>query len=272
MNGNPSLCENGTAVKQKIEAIPGAMRQMGWTVSAELMERWLQSPPWVLPPEWKSNNPPDPVSLSSLHVDQRIVRMSWAMSHPRVRIAMRELRAKMANTPARGILRSRLADMSWGTQNRIAFGSLQDPAVLLDKTCQSNYETFGAKLDTMDDLYGSLGMATLKVAVIGEAVRDERTQRPALKVTHAGFYNRDTYDFNDFQFLGTWTRDGVLSKAQMLMNTALDGMAFRWGGEPIGNVFNHDFNAYRCTAGFGGDFVIYSDVHWERADLTLDLG
>lgn len=115
-------------------------------------------------------------------------------------------------------------------------------------------------------------MATLKAALIGEARRDARTGRIALKVTHVGFYIRDTYDFNDFQYLGTWTERGVLNKAQMLMNTALDGMAFRWGGEPIGNVYNHDFDTYRGTTGFGGDFVIYSDVYWESAKLLLDLG
>ncbi|HVI53824.1 MAG TPA: DUF6402 family protein [Luteibacter sp.] len=37
------------------------------------------------------------------------------------------------------------------------------------------------------------------------------------------------------------------------------------------NVFNHDFETYRCTTGLGGDFVIHSDVHWELANLVFDL-
>jgi hypothetical protein len=141
----------------------------------------------------------------------------------------------------------------------------------LEQVCQSNYESFGSMSDTMDDLYGSLGMATLKVALIGEAVRDPRTGRRSLIATHAGFYLRDTYDFNGFQYLGAWTESGVLSKAQMLMNMASDGMGFRLGGEPIGNVFNHHFEAYRRFTGLGGDFVVYSDVYWEPANLLLDL-
>jgi hypothetical protein len=52
---------------------------------------------------------------------------------------------------------------------------------------------------------------------------------------------------------------------------ALDGMVFRWRGEPIGNVYNHHFDAYRRATGHGGDFVIYSDVYWERTNLLLDL-
>jgi hypothetical protein len=258
-------------VKEKIEAIPSAMRQMGWMVSAEFMERWLHSPPWVLPPEWKSNNPPDPASLSSVHIDQRIVRMSWAMSHPRVRTAMRELKTKMANAPAKGVLRNRMAKLPWGAKDKLSFGSQNDNAVQLERTCQSNFIAFGEKLDTLDDLYGGLGKAALKVALIGQAARDPQSGRFSLQVSHAGFYIRDTYDFNDFQFLGTWTTEGVLNKAQMLMNAALDGMVFRWGGDPIGNVFNHDFSTYRFKTGSGGDFVIYSDVYWERVDLLLDL-
>lgn len=271
MQGMSPSCENVTTIKAKIEAIPRAMRQMGWAVSADLMERWLHSPAWVLPSDWKGRSTPDARQLSSGHLDQHTVRMSWAMTHPRVRIAMKDLRAKMANGPARKVLSERAAGLPWQTADRIAFGSMNDTAIQLDKTCQSNIEPFGANLDTMDDLYGSLGMATMKVALIGYVSRDTCTERITLQVTHAGFYIRDTYDFNDFQYLGTWTTKGVLSKAAMLMNATTDGMAFRWSGEPIGNVFNHDFDTYRCTTGFGGDFVIYSDVYWEPANLVLDL-
>ena len=270
MHGKSSR-ERATDIKGKIEAIPGAMRQMGWGVSAALMERWIHSPAWVLPSEWKGKDTPDPRGLSTGHLDQQIVRMSWAMANSRVRIAMTDLRRKMANGPARKVLKDRVTKLPWGTKHQLDFGNRQNRAIELERTCQSNFEAFGDEWDTMDDLYGSLGMATMKVALIGEARRDAGTGKLSLQVSHAGFYIRDTYDFNDFQYLGTWTKNGVLSKTQMVMNTALDGMVFRWGGEPIGNVFNQDFDTYRCATGFGGDFVIYSDVHWEPADLLLEL-
>ena len=38
-----------------------------------------------------------------------------------------------------------------------------------------------------------------------------------------------------------------------------------------GNVFNHDFASYRTLTGRGGDFVIYSDIHWETISRTLEL-
>lgn len=270
MDGSPSN-DHVLAVKNKIEAIPGAMRNMGWRVSAELMERWLRSPPWVLPAVWKSTSPPDPGTLPSVHLDQGIVRMSWAMANPRFRSAINELRTNMANGPARDVLRDRLDDLSWGSSSCLPFGSLQHSAVKLDQTCQSNVRSFGGTMDKMDDLYGGLGIATLKVALIGEVTRDARTGRRALKVSHAGFYIRDTYDFNGIQYLGVWTKSGVLSKTRMLMNTLSDGLAARLSGEVIGNVFNHDFETYRRLTGLGGDFVIYSDVYWEPVNFVLDL-
>ncbi|SDG20622.1 DUF6402 family protein [Dyella sp. 333MFSha] len=269
---NTSSCQRVIGIRDKIESIPRAMRHMGWAVSAELMEHWLHGAAWVLPHEWKSINPPDPRTLSPSQVNMHAVRMSWALSHGHVAMAMTRLRAKMANGPARELLRKRMSGAAWGTSNRVAFGSKDHTAIQLEATCQSNIELFGDNLGTMDDLYGSLGKAAMKVVLIGEATRDARTGRISLQVTHAGYYIRDTYDFEGFQYLGTWTKDGVLSKGQMLMNAASNGMVFRWGGEPIGNIFNKDFDTYRCQTGYGGDFIIYSDVHWEPVSLLLDLG
>jgi hypothetical protein len=270
MNGTSASRTNENDIRTKIESIPSAMRQMGWIVSAQLMERWLHSPAWMLPHSWKGEGTPDPRSMSLAHLDQRIVRMDWAKSHPRVRGAMGELRAKMANDAAKKLLRKRLADLAWGANTRIGFGSRQHSAIQLEQVCQSNWHGFGSKLDTMDDMYGSLGIATLKVALIGEAMRDARTGRLALRVTDAGFYIRDTYDFNGPQYLGTWTNIGVLNKAQVLANAAMDGMSFRWG-KPSSHVSNRDFEVYRRTTGFGGDFVVYSDVLWENVNLLLEL-
>jgi len=267
MHGKSSS-EDIIAIKAKVEAIPGAMRRMGWGVAGELMERWIHSPAWVLPIDWKKEQPLD---LSVSHLDQQIVRMGWAMSNPRVRVAMNKLRVNMINGPARKLLHDRLDEGTWGGSHRIEFGNQRNSALQLDRTCQSNFEPLGGDMDTMDDVYGGLGKATLKAALIGHASRDVRTGKIALQVTHAGFYIRDTYDFNDFQYLGTWTTNGVLSKTAMLMNTALDGMVSRWKGEPIGNLFNHDFDTYRRLTGFGGDFVLYSDVHWEPMNLLLAL-
>lgn len=271
MNGNPAALEDATSARDKVEAIPRAMRHMGWMVAADLMERWLHSSAWVLPGVWKSQNAPDARTLPVASLDERIVRMSWAMASPRVRIAMEKLRTNMANEPAKKLLQRRVTKLTWGANGRAGFGSQHDSAVDLDRTCQSNYERFGEKFDTMDDLYGALGSATLKVALVGEASRDAQNGKVSLRVTHAGFYIRDTYDFNGPQTLGTWTKDGVLNKKQILANALVNGLTFQWGIPP-GHVSNADFEQYRIETGLGGDFVIYSDVYWERTDFVLDLG
>jgi hypothetical protein len=254
-----------------IKSIPAAMRRMGWSISAALMERWFEAPAWKMPGAWKEKRTrPEPASIPRAHLDDAIVRMDWALSFPRCRVAMDKLREKATNPAATDLLRERVMKQPWSSTTQ-AFGRLGMSAIELDQECQVNAQRFGEPYHTLDDMYGGLGAATLKVALIGEAVRNEWTGRTALHVTHAGFYISDHYDFNDFQFLGTWTGNGVLTKAQMVMNTMLDSMVFQWHGEPIGNVFNHHFNGYREASGRGGDFVIYSDVHWETADFWIDL-
>lgn len=270
MYGNASSRESAAKIREKIEAIPKAMRRMSWSVSAALMERWLRSPAWRMPEAWKGKHAPDPRSMALPHLDQNIVRMNWVMRHPRARAAMDELRANMANESARQQLRGLLTDVSWGVNDRVPFGSRELSAIWLDKVCHSNSRPLGGKLDRMDDMQGGLGAATLKVALIGEASRERRSDRTLLQVTDAGFYIRDTYDFNGPQYLGTWTRNRVWGKGGFLLNALSDGLTFRWG-KPTGHLENSDFEAYRRATGFGGDFIIYSDVHWEPVNLLLDL-
>lgn len=270
MYGNPSPSAELQAIKEKIEAVPRAMRRMGWTVSASLMDRWLQSPAWRLPEAWKGAFAPDPRSMALPHLDQNIVRMAWAMRSPRITAAMCELRSRMANEAARKLLVERLENLPWADNSSIRIGDRELNAIQLEGVCHSNSVGFGGNLDTMDDLYGSIGKGTLKVALVGEAKRDPKTGRKSLRVTDVGFYIRDSYDFNGPQYLGTWTSSGVSSKGRLLMNAVADGLTFRWG-RPAGHLENQDFESYRRATGFGGDFVIYSDVHWESANVVLDL-
>jgi hypothetical protein len=126
MHGIPTTIEDVAAVRDAIESIPPAMRNMGWHVSAEIMDRWIRSPAWVLPDVWKSENPPDPATLSPAHLDQSLVSMSWALTSPRVRMAMKKLRTSMANSPAKRILLDRVKRLPWGNSLRIDFGDIRD--------------------------------------------------------------------------------------------------------------------------------------------------
>jgi hypothetical protein len=123
----------------------------------------------------------------------------------------------------------------------------------------------------MDDLYGSLGEATLKVALIGLVMPHPGTGRFTFKVTDAGFYIRDTYDFNGDQYLGAWGQDRVLSLAQTALNFPRRDQAYRGSPVPVTHVTNSHFGSYRRATGCGGDFVIYSDVIWESAPMVLEI-
>ncbi|HEY4292366.1 DUF6402 family protein [Luteibacter sp.] len=269
MYGNHWSREDAETV-ELIKSIPTAMRRMGWTVSAQLMERWLQTPAWVLPTDWKKRKTSPNLMPSFTQIDQNTVRMSWARSYQRLRSMMDELRTAMANEPARKELRTKTAKIQLSPDWSI-FGSQTYSAFRLDGLHQSNAREFGGFSDPLDDMYGSLGMATLKVALIGEAKRDPRSQRVTIRATHAGYYIRDTYDFNGFQFLGTWTKTGVLHSIQPPLPLTSHGVISHLGKEPVSHVFNHDFESYRRVTGLGGDFIVYSDVVWEPVDMTLEL-
>lgn len=268
MNGNTRVREHADTI-ETIRSIPTAMRSMGWTTSADLMDRWLNAPAWVLPPEMKEHRPYH--TYTPENTDERIVRMAWAMTYPRLRIMMSELRGKMANAAAKEVLGGRLRSCRWGPNNECTFGSRQDGAVALEYSCQSNSLAFGGSLEALDDMQGGIGVGTLKVALIGKATRNARTGRVSLKATHAGFYIRDTYDFNGFQFLGAWTKDRILSGPHMALNFPRRDMASRGSPVPATHVFNRDFDTYRRITGYGGDFFVYSDVLWESVDLVLEF-
>jgi hypothetical protein len=268
MHGNPSSGEHAETI-ETVRSLPCAMRNMGWTTSAELMERWLRSPAWVLPPDMKAHD--NDHSYTPENTDQRLVRMAWAMEHPRFRAALDELRRNMTNQAARELWRKRFTRLKWGSTNQFIFGGLQANAVELERSCYSNRVPFGGKVDILDDMQGSLGVGTLKVALIGKATREPGTGKIALQTSHAGFYIRDTYDFNGFQYLGSWAKDRMLSGGQTALNFPRRDLAHRGSPVKTTHVFNRDFDNYRRATGFGGDFVVYSDVLWERANLKLEF-
>lgn len=269
MQGNRRASEDADTVAL-IKSIPMAMRNMGWTVSAQLIERWLQAPAWVLPRSWKQYET-SPREIPFTHIEKQLVRMSWAMSHQRVQEAKSALLAKMTNDPAQRNLGKKLSAANLERGKWTAFGSKHYPVLDLERVHQSNFTTFGRLSDPMDDLYGSLGEATLKVALIGLVMRHEAAERFTFKVTDAGFYIRDTYDFNGDQYLGAWAKDRVLSLAQTALNFPRRDQAHRGSPVPITHVTNSHFDSYRRATGFGGDFVIYSNVIWEPTPMVLEI-
>ncbi len=126
-------------------------------------------------------------------------------------------------------------------------------------------------------MYGSLGRATLKVGASGKTfIKESPITHEAhnfFQVKNLGFYIRDHYDFNGLQYLGTWTEDRILTKIESIVTLTPQGnLIVRLKEGPFAAITNTHFRKYREKTGNGGDFIIYSDVHWEISHKTIDLG
>ena len=257
--------------------VPVAMRRMGWHTSAALMQRWFDSPGWEMPEAWKTHDGhPAPLGLSNAHCDESIVKMSWAMGYERCRAAVKVAESRLTTPNAVQRLRNLLGRLGWREGDVVSLGSISHSAREMDAFSQLNFTTFGSTEDPLDDMYGALGEATLKVGVVGQTFTRQNSVtgkiRNYFKVEHAGFYIRDNYDFNGIQFLGIWTEDKVLTRSEMLRAATPSGQSiYKWATDEFALVRNGHFRGYRAKTRMGGDYVIYSDILWRKLDRTIDL-
>ncbi|KPB76000.1 Long-chain-fatty-acid--CoA ligase [Pseudomonas syringae pv. coriandricola] len=261
-----------------LSRIPGAMRNMGWDTAAALMQRWFDSPAWEMPKEWKEEKTkPDPSTLLSAQCEEGIVKIDWAMQFERCREAVKLAESRLTNINSGVRLRMLLKNAGWVGEETFDLDTKMMKASQLDTKSQVNFAEFGSAWDMLDDMYGALGSATLKVGVSGKTFVKENLitnqKHSFFQISHLGFYIRDHYDFNGPQYLGTWTEDRVLTKAETVMTMTPQGyLVIRLKDGPFASITNGDFREYREKTGKGGDFIIYSDVHWVDSQKIIDLG
>jgi hypothetical protein len=259
-----------------LDDIPKAMDNMGWIISARLMRRWFATrPAWAMPQEWRSGPPVAYTEMHPSQVDDHIVKMDWALKFKQVRAALNELRTRWASPEGLRQLGKRLERVELRKGLTRPLGDRRMSAKELDTSCQVNYWELGGIWDTLDDYYGSIFKATLKVAVVGTAYRSVQGSKVLFEAEHLGFYIRDTYDFNAgwaddvFMGLGVWSKQRVLSKAEMAGFKALSSpnpshLVTRHLQYPrFVQVRNHDFRRWQQQCNGGGDFFVFSDVLWE---------
>ncbi|WP_085744806.1 DUF6402 family protein [Pseudomonas syringae] len=260
-----------------LSRIPGAMRNMGWDTAAALMQRWFDSPAWEMPEKWKEQETqPDPMSLSPAQCDECIVKMEWAMQFERCRQAVEVAESRLTTPNALEQLETRLRKAGWQQLNQINLGFYGMSAREMDSISQINFSLFGDAWDALDDLYGALGKATLKVGVVGKTTTKENTTTRQLKnyfnIEYIGFYTRDHYDFNGLQYLGTWTEDRVLTKTESIITLSPQGsIIINLKDGPFSAITNIHFRGYREKTGKGGDFLIYSNILWKQINKTIEL-
>lgn len=174
-------------------------------------------------------------------------------------------------------LKTLLIKAGWDGKRSVRLGEINASARHLDVTAQVNIAPLGSLSDPLDDMYGALGQALVKVCVSGRTFVRQASDGESLngyfQVEKLGFYIRDQYDFNGPQFLGIWTQDQILSRSELIeAATAGSDPIFDIGDRPFSAVTNGDFRKYREKIGMGGDFLLYSDVLWIESDQVINLG
>lgn len=272
-----------------INDIPKAMKKIGWKKSAALMERWLSTPAWKCPDSWKDGRElPEGLYIPDEHCDDKIITMSWLMRYPAAVEAISKLLSERALSPAGlNVTAKRLKRLGWDGRGSYTFGRkniIGRPSMSareLEQYYQNNFLAVGSNaalhviVDTMDDVFGSLGTYNLKVAVIGTAYRHV-DNKVYFEPSHAGVYVKDFYDFNNDstydQFLGYWCEDGILTRVQtgysfMNKNTIhINNKHMK-----VADVRNSAFLRYREKTGKGGDIIVFSDVYWHKMSGVYPL-
>lgn len=238
--------------------IPEVMRaRMNAPIGAALMQRWFNSPAYVISSAM-INGSVDFRAISKKNIDTSIVKMSWVASFSRTQRALGMLEAHRTTTPAAARELKRVLMRTGAlTNKRMAIGTSTD-VITLHETAHLNFMSVDLAGST-DPLDCALGSFNLHMAVSGSvqpAAKRSMGTTHEVEVTNLHFYVRDNYEFSsETEPLGHWGRDG----ASRLPSS--------------GNVFveNKSFRDWRTRHGYGGDFVVFSDVMSKRLVRPLKI-
>ncbi|MBD2786228.1 hypothetical protein ID858_16275 [Xenorhabdus sp. DI] len=246
-----------------LNELPDAMEMMGWEMAPKLMRHWFNTEP-VFAFKDAEEKTKYAVKMNSVDIPKEIindsiVKMAWAINYTQVRALIEELHYMWASPLGIKLLKKRL---SKSKDKRIGY---TDSAIELDTYAQVNAREIGSMTDTIDDYYGAIGKATIKLAVRGYV--ETRNSKDVFVTELVGIYLKDSYDFvTKGEFLGVWHKNGVLSKMKTLAYLPRydKGLWRELAGEFSGCVpiYNDDFRAWQRKHKKGGDFIVFSDVLW----------
>lgn len=218
-----------------ITNIPGIMRRHGWSNGARLMDIWFSRPPATAPGY-------GPSDTSTILMDD------WVLTFPRARTVYDQLMRDRiwVNPAAQRTIAATLRRnglLTIGGSGTRSFGNLTRPVETLDADYINFRAVTSAQL-SLDDMTAALGSFVFRVIVAG-TVAARRPSGHQVTITDVGVYVRDSYDFNDQQFLGFWDDSGSVSAANPTSGTS---------------VWNSTFQQWRSRHGRGGDFLVFSDL------------
>jgi hypothetical protein len=256
----------------QLRDIPAVMRaRLGWPVAAALMERWFNGAAYQMTPAVKGSVEGQRLSqLPAAQLDENNVSMAWALGFARVQVALEQLRTNWASPAGIAQLKEHVDRQRLGRQQQCwRLGDLSLPAKTLDNTCQVNYLVFGRLSDPLDDFYGAMGEAQMKVAASGIVIPVDNG-KTTVKIDELAFYLRDSYDFNDgrsfiSQPLGCWGFGGMECSIHTQFKVPIEDTSVDESPESVQTykyvVQNQDFRRWRDKNNRGADFMVVSDVH-----------
>lgn len=251
----------------KVTDIPKIMQAKGWAKGKKLMEGWFNRSANNIPKDGK----PDTATIT----------MDWVLGFHRARASFDQaVKDRIwANQAAQREIVKMLHYNGHLTYNAVSddpFGNLNRSVLEIDKD-YIQYKPVGSDgyyygdyvedylvnlghyyygYDGLDGLTAALGRFVFRIAVAGTVSPEKNNQR-TIKVTQAGFYVRDSYDFNGDQFLGLWDKD--------------DNSVSTWKLGSGSWIENEDFRKYRKKTGWGGDYIVYSDLKTVKSTSFIKI-
>lgn len=219
-----------------ITNIPRIMRTHSWDNGARLMEIWFSGPSATTP----AYSDPE---TNTIKMD------TWALTFPRAKDVFDQIISERiwANAAAQKEITKMLRRKGFLSGASLIFGELDHPVELQDKD-YVNYRVVNNPFDSdLDDMTAALGNFTFRVVVAGSVTASiTNLEDYEVTITEVGIYIRDSYDFNDDQFLGFWNEDtDEVSAINPLVGT---------------QISNSNFREWRSINNKGGDFEVFSDI------------
>lgn len=268
-----------------IPQLPQIMRQvLKWPMSAAIMEKWFSLPRREFTKEEKQGDT-KPRDIPPQYVDTKLITWDWLNRFERVQQARSQLLAILGTSKALDVLANRVKKNAaimarLSTQKSIEIANNPQSPIDLHSDWQFQFVEVGYQVNQIDDLYGALGNFMLAAAVTKASLTLLRPGVAHISVKEVGLYVRDTFEFNGRQYLGHWSEHGLglqpLATASNLINSKFQES--NWilpGWHPqlgwLKAVNNSDFRTYRERSGYGGDFLLLSDVKLAPVQLSVEI-
>ncbi len=247
-----------------VRYVPGVLKALGWNKGAELQEEWFSRQASSNP---DSNNP----NLS-------IITMNWILGFTSAKTLLSSMITQKiwVNTAGKRALLSEIKRMikdnevtipinegsssSFGVFNNTIINYKNKRIPKFDKYHYQERAFAPGSFSTLDDLTAALANFVFRMSSGGTITKNKDNY--TIQIIKVATYVRDSFDFIDpgwaSQNLGYWNiQENKVVKFSL-------GSGYRL-------IENSSYQNYRSEFQMGGDFRLYSDIHYTNTNDTFDV-